>query len=135
MGQHRKQHPKPASAAGTLARGRKPERPLLPPIPKWTSASLLAPIPVTLLPFLPIYLTMIITRTHLPPAETGLPRTEAEVFVAECEACGFSAVSHYEHDAVAIIERHQARCAKHLEARHEKEAALPKPQPPAVRRA
>ena len=63
-------------------------------------------------PSLPISSTMIITRTYLPPEEAGLPRTQVEVFVAECEACGFSAVSHYEHDAVAIVERHQVKCSK-----------------------
>jgi hypothetical protein len=58
---------------------------------------------------------MIITRTYLPPPDAGPPRTQTEVFVAECEACGFSAVSHYEHDAVAIVERHQVKCSKFLD--------------------
>ena len=58
---------------------------------------------------------MIVTRTSVPRAGPGPPRTQVEVFVAECEACGFSAVSHYEHDAVAIIERHQKKCSKFLD--------------------
>lgn len=47
-------------------------------------------------------------------------RTNFEVFVAECEACAFSAISRFEADAVAILERHQARCAKFLEQREKR---------------
>ena len=37
-----------------------------------------------------------------------------EVVVAECEACGFSALSTREHDALGIVERHQRHCPKAL---------------------
>ncbi len=60
---------------------------------------------------------MIVTRTMLPSSPLRASQVQLEIFVAECEACGFSAVSHYEHDAVAIVERHQAKCAKFLEAK------------------
>jgi hypothetical protein len=56
---------------------------------------------------------MIVKRTFVPLfAAPGPPRAQVEVFVAECEVCGFSAVSRYEHDAVAIIERHKIKCSK-----------------------
>lgn len=57
--------------------------------------------------------SMIVTRAILPDPD-GRRTGGFEVVVAECEACGFSAVSVHEHDALAIVERHQRQCPKAL---------------------
>jgi hypothetical protein len=54
---------------------------------------------------------MIVTRQLLPPVPDAL-HPGIEVFVVRCEGCEFSSMSHSEHDAVAIVERHQAKCPK-----------------------
>jgi hypothetical protein len=64
---------------------------------------------------------MIVKRTTVPGGTSGgFP--ELEIFVAECEACAFSAVSRYEGDAIAIVERHQSSCSAHLAAKAASEA-------------
>lgn len=59
----------------------------------------------------PHVMTIIRERTPIPTARA---QSGIEVFVAECGACGFSAISRFEHDAKALVERHQRTCSKAL---------------------